>query len=364
MNFKNLFSKSLFLLLLLVFLFSGFTGSASASVGLSVSPQKFDLIIIPGDSYKGSFKFGNSSNIPLAISIRAIPFGAEEETGEMRFERISPDCPSLWIEFEKTEILLEPKERRRLNFQVNVPLESEPGGYYFFVYFEPRFPSHYFTGEGPRIIPVVGIPFLVSTSLLLIDPEKGKEFEVLDFSISKEERLIIFEEFLGVIARSFSQNLASVGAAYAQVSEVQIITESSPSSFAVALKNNDIYHLKPFGTLSVYDIFGNKIGRAELKGQTILPGKSRNFELILEKEHKDFLTRFLNFISLGAYRAELDIRALSPVRGEIFPDGGNSSFSFFALKNFYFLPFFFLIVMIIYFVRRRIKLVLQILFKK
>ena len=367
---KKLFLKNcnlrtrnfIFYSLFFVIAFCSFPADSLARVSILIAPQRFDLSIFPGDSYTGQFKIENKSEVPLSISVRAIPFGAEEGTGQMRFEAVSPDCPSSWIELEKTEILLEPGKTRRLNFQVNVPWESEPGGYYFFVYFEPRFPSHYFTEEGPRVIPVVGVPFLVSTSALLIDPEEGKELEILDFSISKEERVKIVEEFFGTIARSASRGLASVGAVYAQVPEIQI-TENTPSSFIVSLKNNDIYHLKPLGNLSVYNLLGNKIGQAELKGQTILPGKSRNFEVILIKENESFITRFLNFISLGSYRAELNVRALSPVRGEIFPDG-DSSFSFFAMRNFYYLTVLILMAMIIYFARRRIKLALRVLFKK
>ncbi len=354
--------------LLVFFMFSYlflFSYDVRASIGLSVSPQKFDLLVYPGDSYENRFKLTNRSDAALPISIRAMPFGAEEGTGEMRFEKIDPDSPSLWFSFEKQEMILEAGETRSIDFKIEVPFDSEPGGYYVFVYFEPRFPGHYFEKAGPKVIPVIGVPFLISTTPLLLDPEQGKEFEVLNFSISKDERAKVLENFLNTTLNSARYSLASVGVVQARVEKTEVfLTQKTPFSFNVKIKNNDIYHLKPFGTLFVYNIFGKKIGEAELKGQTILPGRSREFNVFIKEEETGFMGRILNLASLGLFKSELDIKALSHVRGELYLTGGNPSLTSFSLTTFYFLIIFAIITIIIYFGRKRIRLALKVLLKK
>jgi len=93
-----------------------------------------------------------------------------------------------------------------------------------------------------------------------------------------------------------------------------------------------------------------------LKRETILPGKSREFKVNLSDN--------LHLGILGKFKAELDLRAQSPVRGEINLVGKRPSLSFLPLSNFYFLIFAIIILTIGYLGRRRIKLALKVLIWK
>ena len=325
---------------------------ARADIGIAVAPQKFDLVIFPGETFEGEIRIKNQSKIALPISVKALPFGAQEGTGEMEFQKPEKGSPVFWFKFKKSEMILEPEEKKIIKFEIKVPPETEPGGYYVFVYFEPRFPSQYFEGSGPKTIPVVGIPFLISTSELLLEPQKGNEFEVMEFSIPEKERVRLLENLFGQISKS----LKFVGLARAAQNSEILFTKKSPSYLLVKVKNNDIYHLKPFGTISFYNFFGKKIGELKLKGETILPGKSREFKVNLSDN--------LHLGILGKFKAELDLKAQSPVRGEINLVGKRPSLSFFPLSNFYFLIFTIIILTIGYLGRRRIKLALKVLIWK
>ncbi len=345
----------LFLTVAFILFFSFFSGAeAGSQVGLSISPQKFDLIIFPGDIYQGQIKLTNRSSFPLPVSIRAVPFGAEQGSGQMTLVRPDPDSPSFWFDFETREMLLDAGQMKRINFEISVPPDAPAGGYYVFVYFEPRIPSTYFEDMGPKTIPVIGLPFLISTTPLLLEPEQGPEMSLLDFLIPAEQRAGMMEEIFSL----FSRQLAAIGVVQAAQSEV-IISRQTPSSFILRIKNNDIYHLRPRGNLYLYNALGGEIGRAELEGQTILPGRSRDFEVFLSQPETNLGTRILNFLSLGRYRAELDLRAVSPMRGEIILAGQQPVMNFFSIKIFYFFIIFAIMMLLFYLIRKRIKLALK-----
>lgn len=360
----------MFIIPLIMFCFYPLNQVQASSVGLSVAPQKFNLTVLTGDSYQGSFKLKNQSNISLPVSVRTIPFGAEEGTGKMRFKEPDPRSPDSWINLKTSELILKPGENRRLDFQVNVPDNTEPGGYYVFAYFKPRIPSYQLQKRGPEVIPVVGVPFLISTTPLTLNQEKSKDFQVVKLSIPKKERVLFLENAIKKVKKSFAylgKNVALAATGGGQRNIGAQIVNTKPSKFTINIKNNDIYHIKPEGTLSIYNTFGDKVGEAKLPGETILPGKSRDFTVMLdETESNDpsALSGYLsNIFSVGKYRAELDIKADSPVRKEILPERGNPSLIFFSLTPFYLLVIFVTILLILYWGRKRIKSSFRILIK-
>jgi len=371
-------SKRAFLYILFCAFLISFPFKGEGSVGMSISPQKFDLVVFPGDTYQARFQLGNRSEIPLPVSVRAVPFGAEDGTGDMRFEAVDSESPSLWFDFKTPEVILEPGETRYIDFKVSVPSDANPGGYYVFVYFEPRIPSYYLEEMGPKAVPVVGVPFLISTTPLLLDPEEGEEFEVAEFSIPEEERALFFENTLENIRKSIISGLGIVFAESRQGKNIQTqIIRTQPSRFVVNIKNNDVYHIKPLGTLLIYNTFGDEIGRAELKGQTILPGRNRDFNIVLDEEYSDdsksktssFLSSLISqilphFISLGKQRADLDVYAISPVREKLLPAGGNPSIIFFSLNSLYLLFASLLLLTVAFLGRKRMKAAIQALVRR
>ena len=105
---------------------------------------------------------------------------------------------------------------------------------------------------------------------------RSQKLEVVEFSVPKEERLVTLENFASKIIGSVAQA--------AQIT----ITEKSPQNFILRIKNNDIYHIKPYGKVLIYNWFGKKVGRPKfLKGQ-FCQGKSEVFQLnLLRKFQKN-----------------------------------------------------------------------------
>ena len=366
-----------FVLLIFTFILFGlFFGlpAQALKLGLSINPQIFEMDVFPGETISQKITIGNLSEVSLPIIVRVVDFTAEEDSGEMIFDEASQD-PSVasrkWFEIENPNLILEPGERRKVLFSINVPENAEPRGYYSVMIFEPRLPSHYFeemreaTGEvipvQPLAIPMVGVLFLTSIKTFTLEPEVGQKLEVVEFSVPKEERLVTLENFASKIIGSVAQA--------AQIT----ITEKSPQNFILRIKNNDIYHIKPYGKVLIYNWFGKKVGETEIPQRTILPGKIRSFPVKFTPEIPEKLkwlpasiSNFLvqNFF-VGRYQAKLEIQAKSPLTAEILKPSATGLLTFFSFPWQFWLPFTLFLALLLVFVvkyRKRIGLAVKTLF--
>ena len=149
------------------------------------------------------------------------------------------------------------------------------------------------------------------------------------------------------------------------------IAKKAPSKFILKLKNNDIFHLKPRGDVFIYDVFGKKVGEAEIPQKTILPGMTRQFpiEFFLQTPESlkwlpasisDFLVQ--NFF-IGKYQAKLDIRIGDQSDIESFP----IALTFFSFPWKFWIVLILIFGMLLFFIskfRKRITLALKTLVKR
>jgi hypothetical protein len=334
------------------------------SLGLSVNPQIFELDVWPGETIEKQIKVGNLSEVPVPIEVRVTDFTAEENSGEMLFDEALQD-PSIasrkWFEVETPNFILETGEKRDIRFTISVPKNAETGGHYATMLFEPRLPSFYFLEGQVRHVPVVGVLFLTSVKTFALEPEVEEKLEVVEFGIPKEERLVTLENIL-------SKAMGSI----AQAAEFTI-SKKTPSKFILRIKNNDIYHIRPFGKVLIYNFWGQRVGEAEVIKRTILPGKTRQFLIEFSPkipESLKWLPAFIsNFLSqnffIGKYRAKLELQATGPF--DYFQSDIPVVFTFFSLSWRFWFPFLTIFGTIIFFIiryRKRIKLSLKVLLKK
>ena len=284
---------------------------------LSVSPHTFELDVFPGEVITEKIKISNKSEVALPIAAKVVDFSASDETGGMSFDEFSQDisfASRKWVEIEKPNFILDAGETEKVNFTISVPENAEPGGHYAVMLFEPRMPSFYFKEGQPRVVPVIGVLFLLSVKTFSLDPQEHKKLEVVEFSVPKEERLVMLENMTSKVLGSIVHTAATIE-----------ITKKSPSSFILRIRNNDIYHIKPFGTILIYNIFGKEIGEAEVSQKTILPGKIRQFPIKFSSQTPRYLKwlpePIANFLAknffVGKYTAILDLKVKSPVAAGI-----------------------------------------------
>ena len=336
----------------------------TGKLGLSVSPQIFEIDVFPGEKVEEVIRVGNISKVALPILVRTADFTAADNSGEMLSDESSQDpsfASRFWFNLINPNFILDPDERQDVKFSIEVPKNAELGGHYAVMLFEPQLPSFYFQEGQPRAIPVVGVLFLISVRTLNPEEEIKEKLEVVEFSIPKEERMTILENIL-----------SRATAGLLQVTETNIV-ENPPSKFILRIKNNDIYHIKPSGKVLIYNLFGQKVGEADVLQKTILPGKIREFPIEFTPQLPEKLkwlpaglSQFLlNNIFIGKYNAVLSLGAKSPLKAEILRTEAPIILDFFFLPWKFWLPFLAIFFFILFFVskyKNRVKTALKILF--
>ena len=333
---------------------------------LSISPHTFELDVFPEETIEKKIKITNKSEVALPIAVRVVDFTASDETGGTSFDEASED-PSIssrkWFEIENPNFILDAGETEKVNFTVSVPGNAEPGGHYSVMLFEPQLPSFYFEEGQPKVIPVIGVLFLFSVKVFTLDPEVEQKLEVVEFTVPKEERLIALEN----LTSAFIGNIV-------QAANKVTITKKSPSNFILRIKNNDIYHIKPFGKVLIFNIFGKKVGEAEVPKTTILPGKIRWFPIEFSPETPEYLKWLPESVSdflaknffFGKYQARLEIESKSPLAAEILQSNISNSLTFFSFPWQFWLIFILTVLLSIFILvkyRKRIILSLKVLVK-
>jgi len=249
------------IIFLTIFIFPNLT---NAQVNFYISPEKFDLKLLPGESLDKKIIISNLGQESLPISIQLKNFSANGEKGGIIFEEggdISFD-PSQWIKFKEKNFILKSQDFKELNFTIKIPDQAEPGGYYASALFQTEI-SPTETKSSTKILPILGALFLLTI-------EGGEQkYPSLDKQIEVVEL------------------------------KVPSFIENGPMTVNFRVKNNDPIHVGISGKLIIYDLFGRIKEEIEVQPTTILPGKIRFFEL-KTKENKFFDNFFL-----GPYQAKL-----------------------------------------------------------
>ncbi len=318
MNFNKFLTVSTLTLSAILLVSISGVRARGAVPELAISPHTFEMTMKRGEVVEEKIKIANPSEIPLPIKAKPIDFTAAEETGQMLFDESVQDpavSPRFWIKIKNPDFILDPGETVAVNFEIQVPENAEPGGHYGVVLFEPQLPSFYFKEGQPRVIPAVGVLFLISIDVEGLarssEPIAIAEFAIPEkFHLQKLER--IFASLIGIVS--------------AEERKLSIV-ETSRLPFTLKVKNNDIYHIKPFGKLEILTLGGRVVGETKISKTTVLPGKTRYFPIEFKPEISAKLKKYLpagiiNFLSenflWGKYRGRLNLETADPLTGNSF----------------------------------------------
>lgn len=359
------------LLFLLIFLILPFLVKGQNEIKLFVSPEMFELEVKRGEVLSNKIKILNSSEVPVPIEVTATNFGAEEYSGTITFfeeptQRVGEEDdisfnPRKWIQIENPNFILDSKETEEVNFKINIPENAEPGGHYAVILFEPRLPSFYFEGDAAlKTISKIGVLIMFSVEVEGVKRAE-KPLVISEFIIPEEFHLQRLENLLADISGLFQK-------AQAENRESFSIVEKSDLPFTLSLKNEDIYHIKPEGKITILNLNGKAVGDTEIKEITILPGRTRKFPVEFKPNLSEKIRKYLpawasELISrnmlFGKYRAVLNLR--------IADDTINKEIEFWAFpwKFWLFTSVILLLILIsIVKLRKRIKSAFLVLFKK
>ncbi len=124
-------------------IFAGFSGGrASAETAVSamtISPQYQKIILVPGETYRGSITVSNSNNstsdLRYAASVGSFSQGHSEENnddyGDVDLGRVTSFNQIMnWITIDNETGIVEKNENRAVTFTINVPYDAPAGGQY------------------------------------------------------------------------------------------------------------------------------------------------------------------------------------------------------------------------------------------
>lgn len=104
------------------------TAQAAESKGLTLSPLRTELNIIPGTLSNGVLTTTNSTDKPIVVQLSAEEFSVVNQQYDYSFS--SGSDISKWVTFASNNLNLAAGESKQVSFSVSVPLSAEPGGRY------------------------------------------------------------------------------------------------------------------------------------------------------------------------------------------------------------------------------------------
>jgi hypothetical protein len=217
----------------------------SAAQGLQISPAIVELNAEKGKTYTLNLKVTNVTLTQLVYSTTVNDFDAKDETGAANVLLIStlPPTASIitWLKTD-SEFTLGSHESLSLTAQVTVPADAEAGGHYGVLRFSGHAPDVSGTGVG----------LSASAGMLVLIRVAG--------NITESANLASFYTANGANQSSFF--------------------ETAPIDFVTRIKNDGNIHVKPTGTITIQDAFGNTVGTVPVNDTKaiVLPSSIRRFD--------------------------------------------------------------------------------------
>jgi len=261
-------------------------------IATRISPVRIDRLVFPGQVLEEKITIVNLSDSPNTYYFYLADFRAGGEMGEA--ELVAPGTEKeyslvSWIKITGEPIQLGPKEEKEISFQIKIPDNASPGGYYGAIVAATAPPQ--LRGEGRERGAVVGVAQQTACLVLLqIAGPVEEEAMVREFSTDKD---FYFQIPFKIKFISRIQNLGNV-------------------------------HIKPSGIIEIKNYFGKTIETLPVNpdGANVLPKTIRRFENSWEKD-----------IGFGRYTASLALTYGTP------PDrGGQGIKSLYAQTSFWILP--------------------------
>lgn len=226
--------------------FAGVSTTYATPQGLQVSPPRVELNVKRGQPpYIVDINVMNVTSSTLSYQPVIEDFRAVDETGTpgLMIDESLDETSSLryWIQ-DMDAFTLKPKESRDLKVVVNVPDDAQPGGHYGAIVFNGTEPAVESNGVG--VSANTGVILLVR-----VDGAVDEDATLASFFASKDGNQSSFFEY-------------------------------GPVDLSTRIENSGSVHVKPFGTITVKDMFGNTVKTIDFndEGSNVLPNSIRRFD--------------------------------------------------------------------------------------
>jgi hypothetical protein len=288
---KRSFPCILFLVLWALFAGIPRMSLAQESSTIKISPVRLEAIVSPGETLTQSIKVTNDTEIARKMHIYVRDFKAEGEEGTAKL--LEPGTEegnflSSWIVADQGDLEFGPFEERVVSFQVVVPPETGPGGYYGAVAI----------GNRP-------------TDAQIESQDKGAAISVAQ----QTNCLLLFTVRGDIEEEALIKDFVTDKTHYSTPVKVKFITR---------IENLGNVHVQPIGFINIFNMFGEKKGEISFNdnARSALPKTVRKFEDSWENE-----------MGFGRYKAEVVLSYGMP------PDaGGEGRKSLTSVAYFWVIP--------------------------
>lgn len=238
---KLLPNKKLILpLALIALLFLGQQSFAQITRSFTIVPPGIEMSVDPGGYREGTMKVINDSSETLSFTANIKDFIVNDENGT---PNILPTgtldnkyAASSWIGITPSQFTIAPHSKQDLNYYIQVPSDARPGGHYAAVVYKPNTAGSV-QGTGATVSTQIGTLFYVG----------------VNGNIKEGANILKF------ITNAFQ--------------------EYGPVKLTTQIQNNGDLHVKPIGSVTLYNIFGQRVDTKGLPEHNIFPGGGvRNYE--------------------------------------------------------------------------------------
>lgn len=235
LNRKNLslLLGSAFLLVATALTFNAVKAQDANGVTISVTPPTFELSANPGDTLDNSFKIVNGTDAELNLTTAIKNFTAEGEEGGVNLtEEETGFSLASWITVVPETAVLPARGSQTFSFNIDVPLNAEPGGHFGAILVSTEPPDQQNTGA----------------------------------AVSQEAGPLILVSVAGDIMED---------ASIVEFKSAKNFWETGPVVLETRVQNDGNVHFKPSGTITIKNMFGNEVTTINLEERNVLPGTIR-----------------------------------------------------------------------------------------
>ncbi len=219
----------------------GFAQESGQIRGLTITPFLIELQLEKGQTVSKEIELINTNPFPIVVNPEIKDFLPEGENGQQTFFEPGKGDPtfslSSWIKLENpAQINLKPKDSIKFKFDITPPQTAENGGHYGAILFS--FQGVGIEGSSVAVTQKIGTIVLVKLGKAIEDGN------IVNFSTEKG------------------------------------MYEYPPITFTTKFKNTGNVHVKPRGSVTIYNSFGKKVGLTKVNenGNNVLPNSERVFK--------------------------------------------------------------------------------------
>jgi hypothetical protein len=270
--------KTRFIFFTLLFVIACFllpTGFASAYVveNLNIQPQgnivvgpgRTELFLSPGDQYSQEVIVTNASGVKKMINISVEDMeGTNNADTPFNFlgEQTGPYSVKDYVKPEVDQVLLDPGQRLRLQAEISIPQNAEPGDL-----------------DGAIMVAASNVD---QTNQSVANGNAGAGLKVITRVAS-----LLFITVKGDALQNGSLDSFTTSHNF---------YENGPVSFEIIAKNGGNVHLTPSGAISIKNVFGQEVGQKDIEPFFTLPKSTKTREIAWNS----------NFL-IGRYTAALSL---------------------------------------------------------